>query len=64
LRQADARKAHSELPETPILYITQLIGLALGLSPEKLGLNALSVSPNALLASINAGAVAVAGGQQ
>jgi heterodisulfide reductase subunit B2 len=49
LRQADARAAHGELPETPVLYITQLLGLALGLSPEQLGLRALSVSPGALL---------------
>jgi heterodisulfide reductase subunit B2 len=55
LRQSDARKAHGELPETPVLYITQLLGLALGISPETLGIQALSVSPNALLASIGAG---------
>ncbi len=49
LRQADAVKAHGELPETPVLYITQLLGLALGLSPEELGLSALSVSADPLL---------------
>ena len=49
LRQADARKAHGELPETPALYITQLLGLALGLTPSELGLKALSVSFDALL---------------
>ena len=37
LRQADASKAHGELPETPVLYVTQLLGLALGLSPEGAG---------------------------
>jgi heterodisulfide reductase subunit B len=63
LRQADASKAHGELPKTPVLYITQLLGLALGLSPAQLGLKALSVSPDALLALMNAGATAVAGGQ-
>ncbi len=49
MRQADARKNHGELPETPVFYITQLVGLALGLSPEQLGLNALSVRPDGLL---------------
>ena len=49
LRQADARKAHGDLPETPALYVTQLLGLALGLSPKKLGLQALSVSADSLL---------------
>ncbi len=50
LRQADARKAHGELPETPVLYITQLLGLALGLSPKELGLKALSVSSGCVAA--------------
>jgi heterodisulfide reductase subunit B2 len=50
LRQADARKAHGALAETPALYITQLLGLALGLEAGDLGLQALSVSADALLA--------------
>jgi heterodisulfide reductase subunit B len=33
----------------PVLYITQLIGLALGLDAEKLGLNTNIVSPRAAL---------------
>jgi heterodisulfide reductase subunit B2 len=49
LRQADARKVYGEITETPVLYITQLLGLALGLSPEELGLKALSVSADSLL---------------
>lgn len=49
LRQEDARKAHGSIPETPVLYVTQLLGLALGLAPEDLGLDALFVSPAALL---------------
>jgi heterodisulfide reductase subunit B2 len=52
MRQADARKNHGDLPETPVFYITQLVGLALGLSPEQLGLKALSVSPEGLLAQL------------
>jgi heterodisulfide reductase subunit B len=31
------------------LYVTQLLGLALGLAPDALGLDALSVSPTSLL---------------
>lgn len=49
LRQSDAVKAHGSLPETPILYITQLLGLALGLPPAVLGLDALTVSAESLL---------------
>jgi heterodisulfide reductase subunit B2 len=61
LRQADAVKAHGELPQTPILYITQLLGLALGLSPKELGIDALTVSARGLLAERDAAAAAVGG---
>jgi len=50
MRQADAKKRQAEIPDIPVLYITQLLGLALGLSPEALGLEALMVSPQRLLA--------------
>ena len=43
LRQADAAKAHGAFRPTPVLYVTQLLGLALGLPPENLGLDALTV---------------------
>ena len=49
LRQADAKKAHGDLPDTPALYVTQLLGLALGLAPKDLGLEALTVSADPLL---------------
>ncbi|MBN2291446.1 MAG: CoB--CoM heterodisulfide reductase iron-sulfur subunit B family protein [Pirellulales bacterium] len=49
LRQGDAKKAHGDLPETPALYVTQLLGLALGLSAEELGIGALSVNADSLL---------------
>lgn len=52
LRQADAAKAHGAIPETPVLYITQLLGLALGLSNKDVGLEALTVSAVPLLAGI------------
>jgi len=53
LRQADARKAHGDMPDTPVLYITQLLGLAMGLSPEDLGLNASMVSADSILTKLN-----------
>jgi heterodisulfide reductase subunit B len=49
LRQADATRAHGELPETPVLFVTQLLGLALGLSSKELGIEALAVSAASLL---------------
>ncbi len=48
LRQRDATAAHGELPETPVLYVTQLLGLALGLSAKELGLAALTVRAEGL----------------
>lgn len=53
LRQADATRAHGALPATPALYITQLLGLALGLPSDALGLSALSVSADALLSTVH-----------
>jgi heterodisulfide reductase subunit B2 len=54
LRQSDATKAHGEIPQTPVLYITQLLGLAMGVSPKELGIGALSVSADSLLAGCGA----------
>ncbi len=48
LRQSDMRQAHGGISDTPVLYITQLLGLALGLSSEELGLTALTVSAEPL----------------
>jgi heterodisulfide reductase subunit B2 len=62
LRQADAGKAHGELPATPVLYITQLLGLALGLTPDALGINALTVSADSLWNGRGVGAVATTRG--
>lgn len=50
LRQADAARAHGPIPPTPVLYVTQLLGLALGLSREEVGLDALFVGADPLLA--------------
>jgi heterodisulfide reductase subunit B2 len=63
LRQGDAAKAHGAIPATPVLYITQLLGLALGLSWKDLGIDALTVGADSLLGSFSAAAVAAGGGQ-
>jgi len=52
-----AKGAASPYPEIPVLYITQLLGLALGLPAEALGLDALTISP----AGVSAKRVAAAG---
>jgi heterodisulfide reductase subunit B len=62
LRQSDAAKAHGDIPETPILYVTQLLGLALGLSADELGIDALTVSADSVLSEISDGAVPATGG--
>ena len=64
LRQADAAKAHGELPQTPVLYITQLLGLALGLSNKELGIGAQTVNAGALLGDRRPAAVAATGGKR
>jgi heterodisulfide reductase subunit B len=51
LRQADAARSHGPIPDTPVLYITQLLGLALGLSEADVGLDALMVSAKPLLSA-------------
>ncbi|MHC4402982.1 MAG: CoB--CoM heterodisulfide reductase iron-sulfur subunit B family protein [Planctomycetota bacterium] len=51
LRQADAKRAHGDLPDTPALYVTQLLGVALGLSAREVGLKALTVGVQSLLAA-------------
>ena len=63
LRQADAAEAHGAIPETPVLYVTQLLGLALGLSRKELGLDALTIRPDRLLAGCGGAAVGAAGGK-
>jgi heterodisulfide reductase subunit B len=58
LRQRDMIERHNEVEETPMLYLTQLLGLALGLDGEELGLNALNISAAPLLQKLNASTVA------
>jgi heterodisulfide reductase subunit B len=49
LRQRDALENLTDKTAMPILYVTQLLGLALGLSATELGLKALNVSAAPLM---------------
>lgn len=51
-RQIEVEKEYNEKIDMPILYFTQLIGLALGIGPNKLGLNKNFVSAEKLLKSL------------
>lgn len=54
-------EAHFDLElGIPVLYITQLIGLALGLPPKDLGLNRNIVSPAKVIEKVNAAAASTA----
>ena len=45
MRQLDIAKRKGNRYDMPVLYITQLLGLCLGIAPERLGLNKLMISP-------------------
>ena len=49
MRQAQVNKQYGTQFELPILYFTQMIGLALGMEPEQVALGKLIVSPTKLL---------------
>lgn len=49
VRQADMKKLLGKKYEMPVIYITQLLGLALGLLSKELGFDKLMVSPAAVL---------------
>ena len=52
MRQQDIEKQTGTRHDMPILYITQLLGLCLGISPDQLGLNKLMVSPASVIEKI------------
>jgi heterodisulfide reductase subunit B2 len=52
LRQPDIEKKYKVNYSLPILYITEIIGLALGIKPRKLGINKHIVSPKPVLAKL------------
>lgn len=60
MRQAQINAASGSTVEMPVLYFTQLLGLALGIEAKKLGLDKHYVSPTALLAAMTDKAAEVA----
>lgn len=52
LRQKDIEKEIGKKFDMPVVYITQLLGLCLGIPVKELGLNRLMVDPDAILQSI------------
>ena len=52
LRQKDIEKETGKSYDIPVVYITQLLGLCLGISQKELGLNRLMVSPSTVLKAI------------
>ena len=54
LRQKQAAKAVNAIFSIPIMYFTQLMGLAFNISPEHLGINKLCVNPESIVNRIEA----------
>ncbi|MCX6007919.1 MAG: CoB--CoM heterodisulfide reductase iron-sulfur subunit B family protein [Chloroflexi bacterium] len=52
LRQSDILKETGTKLDMPVVYITQLLGLCLGIPQKELGLNRLMVAPKAILQAI------------
>lgn len=52
MRQQDIAKQMNTNHNMPILYITQLLGLCFGISPDRLGLDKLMVSPASVIERI------------
>ena len=48
----EQRHGHREQIGIPVLYVTQLVGIALGLGPDELGLDMNSVSPMPMLEKV------------
>jgi heterodisulfide reductase subunit B2 len=56
LRQMDIKKKTGRQYDMPIIYISQLIGLCLGIREAQLGLNKLVISPSTIINAVNAAA--------
>ncbi len=52
LRQSDINKVKKTSYNIPIVYITQLVGLCLGITPEKLGMDKCIVSPKPIIEAV------------
>ena len=51
-KQKALEQKHGEMIGLPVLYVTQLVGIALGLGPEELGLQMNSVSPMSMVEKV------------
>ncbi len=49
MRQSDINKTKNTDHNLPVVYITQLLGLCLGISPKKLGMDKCVVSPESII---------------
>jgi heterodisulfide reductase subunit B2 len=54
MRQLDIAKTKGNRYNMPVLYITQLLGLCLGIASERLGLNKLMISPAKVVQAVAA----------
>jgi heterodisulfide reductase subunit B2 len=54
LRQKDMEKKTGQKYEMPVLYITQMVGLCMGLSEKELGLGRPMISPSAVVKAVGA----------
>jgi heterodisulfide reductase subunit B len=54
LRQLDIAKSKGNRYDLPVLYITHLLGLCLGVAPQRLGLNKLMISPAQVIQAVAA----------
>ncbi len=52
LRQKDIEKATGKRYNLPVVYISQLLGLCLGISQKELGLSRLMVNPSVILKAV------------
>jgi heterodisulfide reductase subunit B len=52
LRQGDINKIKNSSYNLPIVYITQLVGLCLGIIPEKLGMDKCVISPRPIIEAL------------
>jgi heterodisulfide reductase subunit B len=56
MRQLDIRKQMGKQYDMPIVYVTQLIGLCLGISADKLGFNKLMIPASTVIESVGGAA--------
>jgi heterodisulfide reductase subunit B len=54
LRQLDIKKELGKTYDLPVIYITQLLGLCLGVDAEKLGFEKLMIAPTTVLETVGA----------